>query len=340
MLGVSLPPHRAPRGTATITAKITATITLAVSAAVTAVIGLGAAAGAKAADIHFGVPAQPGATVKAEVASQLLDTLGYEVARSRLSPAFIMKSIDDGEVDATLDVWLPVQRGQLAPLQEAGSGRIVAENVPDGQIGFTVPDYVWEAGVRSVTDLAEHAERFDAEIYGYEVGTGANEVVLEALARDAAGLGDWQLKQSSTSAMLLAAKRAIQRGDWIVFMGWKPHWINITHEIRYLKDAELIFADSGGRSTVNTVANTDFLADNPNLATFLAGYAFDAAVESAWVYAYGFKERPAEEVAAQWIAENPDWVERWLEGVTTAEGAPAWPVVRRELIRPDTQAAE
>ncbi|WP_229333165.1 hypothetical protein [Halomonas sp. KAO] len=37
--------------------------------------------------------------------------------------------------------------------------------------------------------------------------------------------------------------------------------------------------------------------------------------QNAWVHGYSYEDRPADEVASDWIGENLDIVAGWLEGV-------------------------
>ncbi|WP_324254727.1 glycine betaine ABC transporter substrate-binding protein [Halomonas sp. KAO] len=66
----------------------------------------------------------------------------------------------------------------------------------------------------SVTGLDAHRDRFDGEIQGIEAGAGINTAILKAIDNDLAGLGDWDLRESSTAAMLAQAERKMADSEF------------------------------------------------------------------------------------------------------------------------------
>jgi len=123
---------------------------------------------------------------------------------------------------------------------------------------------------------------------------------------------------SSTAGMLSQAGREMKAHKWIVFLGWKPHWMNIKYDIRYLKDPKKIW---GGQSSVHTAANPQFVKSNPNVARFLKQMAVHSRIQSKWIYDYGYKNQPAGQVATSWIKGHMHTVAKWLDGVKTADGS-------------------
>ena len=181
-----------------------------------------------------------------------------------------------------------------------------------------MPDYVWEASVHSIADLHKYADKFDHKIYGIESGNDGNVLVQDAIDANQYELGDFKLVESSTAGMMSQAGNAMKQKQWVVFLGWKPHWMNIIYDIKYLDDPELMW---GGASTVNTVVRPDFVTKHPNVSRFLQQMLIPAQVQSQWINDYGYKKEPLEKVASDWIKANPELVGQWLEGVTTADGS-------------------
>src|SRR5699024_9690003 len=108
---------------------------------------LGGAAWAQDAPlVRFGVPVWPGVTVKTEVATQLLNVMGYETEQTNASPTFIVNSMASGRLDAYLGGWLPHEAGFLLPLIEQGKLKRLTTNVSNPIMGLAVPKYVWDAG--------------------------------------------------------------------------------------------------------------------------------------------------------------------------------------------------
>lgn len=273
-------------------------------------------------EVRFGVPPWPGITVKSEVASQLLEALGYTTRQRELAVSVILNALVERDLDVYLAGWYPQERDMLAPLLEEGSIIEIVDNVPSAITGIAVTDDAWQAGVRSITDLDKHADRFDSRIYGIEAGSGINDAVLKVIDEDRFGLGDWHLQESSASAMLAQVGQKIDAGEWAAFIGWQPHWMNVAYDMHYLEDAD----DSGAAQLeghVATVVRSDLAEQDPNLARFFEQFVVGSDIQSEWVNAYSRDERRADDVASEWIAEHQDVVAEWLDGVTTQDGESA-----------------
>ncbi|GHB24812.1 ABC transporter substrate-binding protein [Salinicola rhizosphaerae] len=291
------------------------------------------AAGSAQADldtVRFGVPPWPGVTVKSEIASELLQAMGYQTRQSELAVGVILNGLASDDLDVYLGGWYPIEQEMIDPLVADGKVAKVAKNISDANSGLVVPQYVHEAGVDSVADLERYKDRFQGEIQGIEAGTGINDAILAAIDHDKAGLGDWQLRESSTSAMLAYADQKISSHEWVTFVGWEPHWMNVSYDLYYLKDAD----DSGVaqiQSTVWTVVPASLEKADANLYRFLSQYQVSIDDQNDWVYEYSHEERPADEVAQEWIAGHMDTVAQWLDGVKTKAGKPAIDAVKAEL---------
>ncbi len=278
-------------------------------------------------EVRFGVPPWPGVTVKSEVAAQLMEAMGYETRQNDLAVSVILEGLTRDDLEVYLGGWYPVQVDMVEPLVEAGQVEKLVSNIRGANSGLVVPRYVFDAGVTSVADLDAHRERFDGEIQGIEAGTGINTAILEAIDADLAGLGDWDLRESSTAAMLAQAERKMADGEWVTFVGWEPHWMNVSFDLAYLEDAD----DAGIaeiESTVWTVVPASLADEDPQLHRFLSQYVVEIEDQNAWVHAYSYEERPADEVAGEWIGENLDTVAGWLEGVEARDGTSAIEAVR------------
>lgn len=292
-----------------------------------AALWIGAAGSALAAPtVKFGAAPWPGVTVKTTVARQLLEAIGYQTSATNASWIIDLQGVARGDMDADLGIWMPTQKSTVDPLVKSGKIKLLVANVPDAQYDVVVPDYVWKAGVHSIADLNKHADKFNHRIYGIEAGNDGNEIMKRAIKNNTYDLGSWNLRPSSTAVMLTEAGRAIKQKKWIVFLGWKPHWMNIKYNLRYLKDPKKIW---GGQSSVHTAVNPDFLKNNPNVIRFLSQMVVPSKIQSQWIYDYGYKHQSADQVAKTWIKEHMDTVSQWLDGVKTADGSkPAMDAVK------------
>jgi len=270
--------------------------------------------------IKFGVPPWPGVTVKTEVASQLLKSMGYEVEQLGVSPSFIFKSLQTGDLNAYLGGWSPQEDTMIDPLVERGAIEKVTMNLSDTVTGLAVPTYVWEAGVKSIKDLDPNGDKFKKKIFSIETGSGINEDIQKCIDGDVAGLGDWEMVESNTAAMLSQAESKMNDKDWVVFFAWKPHWMNIKFDIKYLENAPGAEKIANKRSVVYTILPAGFADAYPQAYTFFKQYQVPTEAQSEWVYEHTYKERSPEDVASAWIKANRDQVEQWLKGIKTLKG--------------------
>ncbi|WP_158583380.1 ABC transporter substrate-binding protein [Salinisphaera sp. Q1T1-3] len=281
-----------------------------------------ASASAMAADasqrVKFASAPWPGVTVKTTVAQTILEAIGYDTNLMNASWTIALQGVARGNIDADLGIWMPTQKSTVEPLVQSGRIDLLVKNVPDARYDLVVPAYVWNAGVHSIADLQAHADKFDHRIYGIEAGNDGNEIVQKAIDANTYGLSDWRLRASSTAAMLAEAGRAIDKKQWIVFLGWKPHWMNIRYDLKYLEDPKQIW---GGGSSVWTAINPAYAKANPNATRFLKQMVVPSKIQSQWIYAYGYKKQSADTVATTWIKNHWDTVGHWLDGVTTADGS-------------------
>lgn len=276
--------------------------------------------------VRFSVPPWPGVQVETEVVSQLLEAVGYEAQVVSAAPTLGIKSVSTGEVDAVLAVWIPSQKSTLEAVLKQGNVTVVGTELDDALYGIVVPDYVWEAGVHSIADLHKHAEKFGKKIYGINAGSDGNLLVKDAIENGTYDLQDWRVVPSTTAAMLTQAKRRIARHEWVAFLGWRPHWMNIVLDIKYLKDPENIWGDD---YAIRMIANKAFLQDNPIVQQFLSRFEVTADTQSNWIYKYSFENIDKAKVARHWISQHMDLVTGWFEGIKTVAGRPAAKVVKQ-----------
>lgn len=129
------------------------------------------AAGSAQADldtVRFGVPPWPGVTVKSEVATQILEAMGYQTQQNELAVGVILSGLANDDLDVYLGGWYPIEQEMIDPLVADGKVDKVAKNISNANSGLVVPEYVHEAGVDSVADLDRYKDRFDGEIQGIE----------------------------------------------------------------------------------------------------------------------------------------------------------------------------
>ena len=97
-----------------------------------------------------------------------------------------------------------------------------------------MPQYVADAGVKSLKDLGAHKDQFGGKIYGIEAGNDGNRIISGMIAKPENNLAGFELVESSEAGMLTQAEKAMKNNDWIVFLGWTPHPVMGEMKIAYL----------------------------------------------------------------------------------------------------------
>ncbi|MEC9490785.1 MAG: ABC transporter substrate-binding protein [Halanaerobiales bacterium] len=267
--------------------------------------------------INFGYVQWPGVTVKTHVAAKVAEYLGYETEMTAASQAIIFKSLETKDLDVFLGNWLPTMQMHFNEYQKKGVVHNVRVNLHDVVYRTAVPEYVYEAGVKSMADLNKYADKFGRKVYGIEPGNDGNIIIRNAIKNNTYNLGEWTLQASSTAGMLSSVQRAVNNKEWIAFNGWKPHYMNVMFDLKYLKDPEGIW---GENPSVYTVARNGYQDENPNFYKFLEQFKVTAPIQNNWINEYQNKERDPEVVAEEWIANNLQVVNQWVFGVETTDG--------------------
>ncbi|NDV28353.1 glycine betaine ABC transporter substrate-binding protein [Desulfovibrio sp. JC010] len=277
--------------------------------------------------IKFGVPPWPGVTVKTNVVVQLLSAMGYESEMLEVGPPIIYKSMSQNDMDVFLAGWTPQQNPMLDPLVEKGEAVKVRTNLSDALIGMCVSKQAWDGGVKSVGDLNKHAAKFDKTIYDIEPGSGMHTAMSKMIANNVGQLGEWEHVGTTTPVMLAEAGNRIKADKWVVFGCWKPHWMAVRMDIKFLNPIpgteDLISA-----SDVYTVTRAGFVKQYPQIQKLLENFVISSQTQSEWINEHGYKNKEAADVASEWIANNLDTVKTWLEGVKTADGKDAFKAVK------------
>lgn len=283
-------------------------------------VASGSAAASDQQDVILGVPPWGGVEVKSQVVTKILEPLGFNVEQTSAGAPIVYEGLGKGDIHVNMSAWAPGQAPTFMPHVEAGDVVRLGENLEGAVAGFAVPQYVYDSGITHARDLQENAERFDSTVFCIDTGSGANSVVNEAIDNDVYGLGDWSIVPSSTAGMLSRVGRAVNDEEPIVFCGWRPHWMNVRYDMRYLQDPEDLWGPNGGESTVYTLATDSFQETHPHLTTFFERFVIDAQVQSQWLFETGQQDRSLDTVATEWIAANLDTIEPWVEGLETPNG--------------------
>ncbi len=306
-------------------------------------LGLGAAAAALGAAPLLAQEAESCGTVRfAEVGwtditattaltTEVLEALGYDTRIDTVSVPIAYSGMKNGDFDVFLGNWMPSMASISDPYIEDGDVDRLDANLEGAKYTLAVPQYVHDAGVTSVEDLAEHAEEFDGSIHGIEAGNDGNELIQQMIDDDAFGLGDWQLIDSSEAGMLAELRARVPDERWMVFLGWEPHPMNTNFEMAYLEGADDYFGPDLGGATVYTNTRGGFVEECGNVGTLLENLEFTLEMENQLMGEIMDAGEDPRDAARAYLQANPEVLAAWLEGVETRDGEDGLAAVREAL---------
>lgn len=246
------------------------------------------------------------------ITAELLKALGYSPKISLLATPIAFAGLKNNDLDIFLGNWMPSMEADIRPYLNTGSVVQLTQNLSGARYTLAVPSYVYEAGVRSFSDLEKFKERFDQKIYGIEAGNDGNRLILQMISDNAFGLGDFEIIESSEQGMLMSVASAIEKKEWIVFLGWSPHPMNLSLKLQYLSGGDKYFGPAYGASQVYTVVRKDFQKDCPKLASFLKTLVFDVDLENEVMRLILNEKMTPEKAAISWLSKNQNRAKKWL----------------------------
>lgn len=276
--------------------------------------------------------AEPGWTdlaVTTGVTQVLLEGMGYTTESDILGIPVIYESMKRGDLDVFMGYWDPAMETYFAPYHDSGDVETIHMNLEGAKFTWAVPSYVYEAGVTDFADLAAHADKFDGKLYGIE--PGSNELMLNVVAADDFGLGEWEVVESSEQGMLSQVERFARKEDWIVFLAWAPHPMNTAFDLEYLSGGDAYYGPNFGGATVSTQVRKGYTDECPEVAKLLTQLSFDVALESEGMGYILEDGMSAMDAARALITAHPDVLNSWLNGVQALDGKPALAAVTAAL---------
>ena len=256
-------------------------------------------------------------TTTTATAKHILEGLGYEVDVKVLSVPVTFSSLESDDVDVFLGNWMPAQTSAIQPYLDSGEIEQVAVNLEGTIYTLATPKYAYDAGLKSFADIAKFADALDGKIYGIEPGNEGNAYLIGLTEQDTHGLGALEVVESSEQGMLAQVRRAVEKEEPVVFLGWAPHPMNANFELEYLTGGEDFF---GGEGVVHTTTRAGYVEECPNVGKLLQNMTFTLEMENGIMGRILDDGEDADDATLEWLQANPDVWKGWLDGVTTFEG--------------------
>ena len=259
------------------------------------------------------------------VATTLLKALGYDTQVYLLSVPVGFESIKNGEIDAFMGNWMPAQSAFIDKYKNDID--VVRTNLEGVKFTLAVPKYVFDAGVKDFSDLEKFSKEFRQRIYGIDAGAPANQKLQTMIDTNDFGLKDWKVVESGEQAMLSQVARTIKRDNFIVFLAWEPHPMNVNYDLKYLTGGDKYVGPNYGGATIRTLTRKGYSSECSNVGKLLSNLEFGLTMENEMIAS---PEKP-EKAAADWMKAHPEILDKWLQGVTTFDGKPALNIVKQQL---------
>lgn len=231
----------------------------------------------------------------------LEDKMGYQVEVTMADVAPIFTSVANGDYDAFLDTWLPVTHESY--MKEYGDKLVdLGTSFEGARIGLVVPAYVT---INSIDELNSVKDKFEGRIIGIDSGAGIMKATDQAI-KDY--LLDYQLIPGSGPAMTATLKDAIEKKEWVVVTGWKPHWKFAAWELKFLEDPKGIY---GAVESIHIVARKDIEQDLPEVARFFKKFKLNDEQLGSLMGLIAESDDPLKS-SREWMKKNEQVVNGWL----------------------------
>lgn len=253
------------------------------------------------------------------VAKVLLDGLGYKASTDILGMTVMLESMKNKDIDIMMGYWDPAMDIYIQGYLDEGSIEKVGANLVGAKYTYAVPRYVYDAGITDIKDLAKNQDKFKKRVYGLE--PGSNSIILDAIAEGKYGLSGWKVVESSEQGMLAQLTRAVKREQWIAFQAWEPHPMNVKFDIAYLTGTDDTYGPNFGGATIHTTVRKGYLQECTNVGALLKNMRFTLDMENVGMGYILDDNKTPEEAARLVIKENPKFLDEWLSGVKSIEGA-------------------
>lgn len=235
----------------------------------------------------------------------ILEEEGYDVDLILVEMGPQMASLAEGDLDVAPEIWLPVQ--DKSYYEEYKDETDFAEEpwYDNGTVGLAVPTYVEE--VNSIEDLNEHADLFDGEIVGFEPGAGTMLVTEDVIEEYDLSL---ELVPSSEAAMVTSIREAARQEEPVVAPLWQPHYIFSEVDLKFLEDPNLTYGET---EEIFMATRQGFVDDHPEVDKWLRNWKLDDDELGELMLAVQENESDPVEGAREWVEENRDVIEAWME---------------------------
>ena len=254
-------------------------------------------------EIIIGLDPYDYATVPAYLSKEILEREGYDATIQEGEVGILYEALAGGDIDVYIDIWAPnLQKNYLEEYE--GQFDVIGTLYSGAPVGLAVPEFMDH--ITTTEDLETYKDEFNQMIYAVEAGSGMDHTTRRLI--DEYSL-DYDVTNSSTPAMITQAQRMIDNNEAIVFNAWRPHTMFQLLDIKMIEDPK----DIWGSDDVQVGAVLDLQEKAPEAYTLYSNMEFTLDEIEEWLLQMELDGKEPAELAKEWVDNNEDRVNEWLE---------------------------
>jgi glycine betaine/proline transport system substrate-binding protein len=291
--------------------------------------GGSAAAGQDCGNVVINENAWAGSTANVYIAKAVLeDELGCEVEVTKVAEIPVFQAMADGKVDAVLEDWQHVDEYE----QYIEKAKTVVQGGPlgvEGHIGWFVPQYVMDENPEFETweGLKGKEDVFNGEFLGGDPSyVQKDKQLIEALDLDFE-----HVTAGAEPAQVARWSQAYKQEEPVIFYWYTPQYLNQEYELAEVKlpprtEANKDCKDDakeGGDpeqyrceydiTIINKLFSKKFADSGSPAYDVLRKMKLTNEDQELVAKAIAGDKQDPEEAGADWVADNQDTVQQWLE---------------------------
>jgi len=278
-----------------------------------------------------------GQHVSTAVAGEVLKRMGYNVEYVTAGYYPQVQAMAEGDLDASLEIWSSNIGDGWDEHFDSGAVEVVSHSGLQPQEAWYVPGYVvdmcpglpnWEA-LNDCVDLFATPETMPSgRFLDYPADWGdKNRPRIEAL-----GLDFVNIQSGGEGAIIAEIKSAYERQAPLLTMFWEPHWIHAQYDMQrvYLPEYEegcledpalgpnpdVAWDCDWAGAEIWKVANPALEDSHPGAWGLIDAYSITNAEQAQMMSEIDDKGRDLIEVVNEWLDNNPDKVQAWMDQAT------------------------
>ena len=253
--------------------------------------------------ISIGLDPYDYATVPAYLSQVILEQEGFDVNIVEADVGILYEALSTQDIDAFVDIWRPNLHESY--IEKYGDTFVSAGTLySDMPLGMAVPTYMED--INTIEDVVANPELFNNEIYAIDPGSGmayTTEVMAEDYEMD-----DFDIQYSTTAAMLAQVEAVMSKEEGIVFNAWRPHPMFVRYDIKFLEDPRYTWKSDD----VEIGVTPDLEEESPTAFKLFSNMELNLDMVEDWLLGIEDGKTPRE-LAEEWVEENQDLVDGWLE---------------------------